>query len=51
MTELERINLIVTPIAQMHGVEKVWLFGKRARGDAFNREPYARSRPERRSST
>ena len=34
MTELERIKNIVTPIAQKHGVEKVWLFGSRARGDA-----------------
>ena len=33
MNELERIKQIVTPIAQRHGVEKVWLFGSRARGD------------------
>lgn len=34
MSELERIRNIVTPIAQKHGIEKVWLFGSRARGDA-----------------
>jgi predicted nucleotidyltransferase len=34
MSELERIKNIVAPIAQKHGVEKVWLFGSRARGDA-----------------
>ena len=34
MSELERIRNIVTPIAQKHGVEKVWLFGTRTRGEA-----------------
>ena len=34
MSEIERIKSIVAPIAQKHGVEKVWLFGSRARGDA-----------------
>ena len=34
MSEIERIKSIVAPIAKNHGVEKVWLFGSRARGDA-----------------
>ena len=34
MSEIERIKSIVAPIAKKHGVEKVWLFGSRARGDA-----------------
>ena len=34
MSEIERIKSIVAPIAQKHGVEKVWLFGSRASGDA-----------------
>ena len=34
MTEIERIKEIVTPIAAKYGVEKVWLFGSRARGEA-----------------
>ena len=40
MTELERIKRIVAPIAQKHGVEKVWLFGSRARGDATDDSDY-----------
>ena len=40
MTEIEHIKEIVTPIARKHGVEKVWLFGSRARGDASEDSDY-----------
>lgn len=32
-TELEELKKIVAPIAEKRGVEKVYLFGSRARGD------------------
>ncbi|MDR1167071.1 MAG: nucleotidyltransferase domain-containing protein, partial [Deltaproteobacteria bacterium] len=31
---VEDIKKIVEPIAKKHGVERVWLFGSRARGDS-----------------
>ena len=34
MTEIERTTRIVTPVAKKHGVERVWLFGSRARDEA-----------------
>lgn len=40
MSEIERIKQIVAPIAAKHGVEKVWLFGSRARGDAKPNSDY-----------
>ena len=40
MTELERFQTIVVPIAPKHGVKKVWLFGSRARGDAKRDRDY-----------
>ena len=33
MTDISRIKELVTPIAQRHGVKRVYLFASRARGD------------------
>ena len=33
MTDISAIRETVTPIAQRHGVKRVYLFGSRARGD------------------
>ena len=40
MTEIERIKSIVAPIAKKHGVERVWLFGSRARGEETENSDY-----------
>ena len=32
--ELRRLKAIVSPVAERYGVERMWLFGSRARGDA-----------------
>jgi len=39
-SEIERISNIVSPIAVRLGVEKVYLFGSRARGDNRNDSDY-----------
>ena len=33
MTDISTVKAMVTPIAQRHGVKRVYLFGSRARGD------------------
>ena len=40
MSEQERISRIVTPIAEKYGVNKVSLFGSRAKGNASDGSDY-----------
>ena len=40
MSEYERIGYIISPIAEKFGVERVSLFGSRARGDYTEKSDY-----------